>query len=409
MPMDYKILILHDSGNTGPGDVISAGFTTFVLGAGEGEFDAASHSILTQSPATRTAIIRNSDKTGTHHHWDGSALELIADFEPPSSSNTNLGDLSLFSNTTGDFNTAVGKSTLLANDDGVRNTAVGNNALTSNNSGGSNTAVGDGALISNTVGSENIGLGRSTLSVNQSGKWNTALGAFAGQSTTSDANTSAGYAALLNNTSGENNTAVGYGASLANFTGDSNTALGYDCLRYKQDAGNNIDYSNCSGLGNDCRVSASNQVQLGDSATTTYAYGAIQNRSDARDKTDVEDSDLGLNFILSLNPVSYRMNYRDNYYRKENDKLVPVENDGSKSGSRRHYGLIAQEVKATLDLIGKDFGGYQDHSVNGGCDVKTLGYDEFISPLIKAIHDLNEKLENMEKRIKVKPTRPLDP
>ena len=37
-----------------------------------------------------------------------------------------------------------------------------------------------------------------------------------------------------------------------------------------------------------------------------------------------------------------------------------------------------------------DFGGFQDHAVNGGQDVLSLGYMELIAPLIKAVQELRE-------------------
>ena len=46
--------------------------------------------------------------------------------------------------------------------------------------------------------------------------------------------------------------------------------------------------------------------------------------------------------------------------------------------------------------MGIDFSGYQDHSVNGGMDVLTLGYESFIAPMIKAIQELNEKVKALE-------------
>ena len=56
--------------------------------------------------------------------------------------------------------------------------------------------------------------------------------------------------------------------------------------------------------------------------------------------------------------------------------------------TRFHHGLIAQEVKSVMDDLGVDFGGYQDHKINGGADVLTIGYAELIAPLIKAVQEL---------------------
>ena len=56
--------------------------------------------------------------------------------------------------------------------------------------------------------------------------------------------------------------------------------------------------------------------------------GTIQT-SDANDKTNIENTDLGLRFVSQLTPRKY--------------KYVDGESD------RTHYGLIAQEVKSVLD------------------------------------------------------------
>ena len=76
-----------------------------------------------------------------------------------------------------------------------------------------------------------------------------------------------------------------------------------------------------------------------------------------------------------------------------------VPKDGSRARTRKHHWFIAQEVKELCDKLGVDFGGYQDHSVNGGCDVKTLGYDEFIPPTVKAVQQCWMRLDELEKRI----------
>ena len=46
-----------------------------------------------------------------------------------------------------------------------------------------------------------------------------------------------------------------------------------------------------------------------------------------------------------------------------------------------------------MDDLGVDFGGYQDHSINGGQDVMSIGYGELIAPMIKAIQELKAEIE----------------
>jgi hypothetical protein len=165
-------------------------------------------------------------------------------------------------------------------------------------------------------------------------------------------------------------------------------------------------------------------VQLGNSETTTYVYGSVANRSDARDKADVRDTQLGLQFIMGLRPVDYKWDYREDYRPERpaepaqdatdeekaahkqalDDWIVAckpenIVKDGSKTRIRYHHGVIAQEVKTLIDAQGVDFGGYQDHTANGGEDVLTLGYLEFIAPIIKAIQEQQAIIKTLSDRI----------
>lgn len=256
------------------------------------------------------------------------------------------------------------------------------------------TSVGIDVLPSSTA-DYNTGVGYRSLYNSTGGSTNSALG----------------YESLYRNTSGSANTAIGCSAMYSNTTGNGNTGVGYASLF------NNASYSNCSALGNGSGVTGSNQVQLGDSATTTYVYGTVQNRSDERDKTDIRDTTLGLDFIKQLRPVDYRWDMREDYRPKmpdqkpnesdeqfktriaawlETSKLSNIQRDGSKKRSRYHHGLIAQEVKKTIDEIGVDFGGFQHHLLSGGDDVMSIGYDELIAPLIKAVQELSEEVERLK-------------
>jgi len=128
----------------------------------------------------------------------------------------------------------------------------------------------------------------------------------------------------------------------------------------------------------------------------------------------VRDTVLGLDFVNALRPVDYRWDMREDYRQerpetpaedateeqrqaydtalgawREACKLENLAHDGSKKRKRYHHGFIAQEVRETLDRLGIDFGGYQDHKVSGGEDVLSIGYDEFIAPLIKSVQELS--------------------
>jgi len=325
--------------------------------------------------------------------------------------NTAFGAGALGSNTTGSDNVAVGQFALISNTTAQNNTAIGASALLNNNAT-NNTACGNDALRANTTGSNNTASGVSALFINTTGSNNTASGVSAlFSNTTGSSNTASGVNALLSNTTGSSNTASGVNALYSNTTGNSNTASGQNALY------SNTTFSNIGGFGYNAQVTGSNQIQLGDASTTTYAYGAVQNRSDIRDKADVKDTTLGLEFVNALRPVDFKWDMREDYRAKapkapeqdateaekaaykvakdkwlEDVKLANITHDGSKKRNRFHHGLIAQEVKAVLDAKGIDFGGFQDHSVKGGDDVLSIGYEELIAPMLKAIQELSAEV-----------------
>ena len=243
--------------------------------------------------------------------------------------------------------------------------------------GSSNTAVGINTLYKNTTGASNIANGYNALCENTTGYNNTANG----------------YRALYRIAGG--NTAIGCDSLSSNTTGHSNTAIGHLALRSL------TTYYNCTGLGANSAVTGSNQVQIGDTSVTVYAQKALVTRSDARDKLDIEDSPLGLNFIMKLRPRKYRMNSREAYFEEGEERDFTAKNDGSKAGKRPHYGLVAQEVKETMNELGIDFAGYLDSKIDGGEDVLSLGYTEFIAPMIKAIQQQQQMIEQLQKEIEL--------
>ena len=168
-------------------------------------------------------------------------------------------------------------------------------------------------------------------------------------------------------------------------------------------------YTNCINIGNNVRCSGNSQINIGTTNDYIYTSGAPQALSDERDKTDIRNSQLGLDFINKLRPVDFRWNYRNDYEIFNNDyelvnnvpvkKIIVQNNDLSKKRTRYHHGFIAQDVKNILDTYNIDFGGFQNHSVNGGKDKMTLGYQEFIGPIVKAIQELTQKNTELQNKI----------
>lgn len=354
------------------------------------------------------------------------------------STNTTIGSSAFQSNSTGTENTAIGPSSLTANTTGIQNVAIGK-SLQKNTAGSQNTAIGHNALSELITGNNNTSIGISSLLQFQGGSFLTAIGSGAmAYFVSGNANTAIGNGAMLGlnaiTKQNSDNTAVGDASQLKIDTGSGNSSVGAFSLinnetgNYNSAIGNGalsniVSYSNSSGVGYNSQVDGSNQVQLGNSSTTTYTYGAVQNRSDKRDKTDIRDTALGLDFIKSLRPVDFKWDMREDYrpaaptpigidateeekekYKKDTEewieacKLSNITHDGSKKRSRFHHGLIAQEVKELLEEAGIDFGGFQDHSIKGGDDVLSIGYIELIAPMIKAIQQLSQRVDELESK-----------
>lgn len=247
----------------------------------------------------------------------------------------------------------------------------------------SNTGVGYAAAINLETGIGNTAVGTGTLGASQATQ-----------------STAVGYMALEKASTVTNTVAVG-GQTLRDTTGNiSNaTAVGYNALLKAVDGTTTPSaWTNIAGFGFASSVSGSNQIQLGNASTTTHVYGTVQNRSDARDKADIRDTELGLEFIGLLRPVDYRWDMREDYTEINADgTTIRHPQDGSQKRTRFHHGLIAQEVRDIAAQYGVEFGGLQDHSINGGADVMSIGYDELIAPLIRSVQELAERLEELEK------------
>jgi hypothetical protein len=130
---------------------------------------------------------------------------------------------------------------------------------------------------------------------------------------------------------------------------------------------------------------------------TVYATNGTISTSDRRLKTDIVESQLGLDFINKLEPVSYKW---INGGPTEESFAAGDNNPVYRPGTRTHYGLIAQQVKEAVDQSDvEDFGGFVQDDLSNPESSLSLNYGEFISPMIKAIKELSEKIVSLETRI----------
>ena len=119
------------------------------------------------------------------------------------------------------------------------------------------------------------------------------------------------------------------------------------------------------------------------------ANGTIQT-SDQRDKTEIVESPLGLDFVLALEPVAYKFKVGKNLVG-EDGEVTPV------AGTRQHFGLIAQQVKEVCGEV--DFGGWIKTDPEDSESAEGLRYDQFVAPLIKAIQEQQAQIEDLKARV----------
>jgi hypothetical protein len=283
--------------------------------------------------------------------------------------NTAVGRASLYSNTTGYRNTSIGAVSLNGNTTGTENTASGYASLGLNATGSSNTANGAWALTSNSTGMANTANGARSLRSNTTGGNNTASGIDSLSSTTTGSqNTAVGSFSLKFHTVGWGNTAVGNMSGDTITTGSNNTFLGDGA-----DATvNNL--TNATAIGSQASVDASNKVRIGNGSVTVIG-GQVgwSNLSDLRAKRDVRGVDLGLDFILALRPVQFRMIHG-------NDRV--------------DFGFLGQDVET---LLGD---GYNVLGIGGDPDrTLSLRYTDFIAPLVKAVQEQQTQIEAQRSEI----------
>ncbi|PWC96973.1 tail fiber domain-containing protein [Azospirillum sp. TSO5] len=168
---------------------------------------------------------------------------------------------------------------------------------------------------------------------------------------------------------------------------------------------------------------ADNAYSLG---TATFRYdtvysatGAI-NTCDMREKTDIVDCPLGLDFVLALRPKEYRWIVGGQDVERVEDghmeAVIPavVAEDGTvlaperivrepqyryvvtpREGRRKHLGLLAQDVRAALPP-GTDYAMWTQDDPSNPDSRQGLRPDQLIAPLIRAVQELTVRVQELE-------------
>lgn len=309
--------------------------------------------------------------------------------------------------------TAVGGYALRANT-ANDNTAVGFEALSTNTAGTRNTAVGKSALDANTVAQDNTAIGFNALRTNTTNGANTAVGSYALELNTGQQNTAVGWYALVNNAIGSFNTALGTQALANNTSGVGNTALGRLALSTNTSGGDNVAIGNSAGpiLGNlfntinvglGANVNASDRARIGNTSMLQIGgYEPWSDVSDVRFKRDIAPQTHGLDFILKLEPITYRFDLRklnahtyasgDSLYDDARSQQAIANKE-----ARVYSGFSAQQVEEAAKSVGYDFSGV--YAPANEQDHYALAYSTFVVPLVKAVQEQQAIIEELKARI----------
>ena len=130
---------------------------------------------------------------------------------------------------------------------------------------------------------------------------------------------------------------------------------------------------------------------------TVYSVNGVST-SDERVKEEIENLDVGLDFIKSLKPKKFKYKDKDSDGNYKDGKL------DQKNGVKK-WGLVAQDVKKALEdnSITEDIGlwSFEKGECNGEVieNQQQLQYQELISPLIKAIQEQQTIIDDLKSRI----------
>ncbi len=255
------------------------------------------------------------------------------------------------------YNCFIGMSSGRNTDVNFRNTFVGQRAGKGDDSldyvtGGSGFNVDDATALGY------LALGDAFAGADE----NTAIGSYSLNKSNGANNTAIGFESGKLLTTGANNTFLGYRAADAHLTGSNNTVIGY-----------NAEPSS---------TSISNQITLGDSNITALRCNVttISSLSDMRDKDNVENLSIGMDFVNNLRPVQFDWNRRD----------------GSMPG-KKDIGFIAQE----LDEVQNDFdmSDYLDLVLKADPDRLEASYAKLLPVLVKAIQELSDEVKSLKEMI----------
>ena len=376
-------LLSQSRTNTGVGaytlSALTTGYQNTALGSGSLQYNTGGY----ENTAVGVTAL-NSNISGFQNTAMGNQSLF---FNSTGKNNTALGSYSLNNNTAGNYNTSVGSYSLFSNTTGTENTSVGFGTLHDNTAGYDNTAFGSGSLYSNTTGNYNTAVGKNSSFYSVTGSENTAIGY---QSLFSNivnsGNTAVGYNSLYSST-GWQNTAVGHHSLNSNTTGNYNTALGYNAGSLVT-TGYNLTLVGIDA--NPTSPTANDQITLGNQFVSSLRCNvqSITSLSDGRDKKNIQDLSLGLDFITKLRPRQFNWDKREWY----DDNT----SDGSKMKEAPTAGFIAQELDEVQQTSDAD---WLNLVLKDNPEKWEATYGNLLPVMVKAIQELKTENDELKEKL----------
>ena len=140
-----------------------------------------------------------------------------------------------------------------------------------------------------------------------------------------------------------------------------------------------------------------NAGSSGEYAIMDYTSGSPPwtSGSDRRLKKNIVTEGIGLDFINDLKPCTF--NFKAPSEMDESYGGYNKDNDSPKT-DRKQYGLIAQEVKESIDKYNAlDYFHMWSIAPNGYTEGIARGM--LVMPLLKAVQELSEKLDSIDTRL----------
>ena len=137
------------------------------------------------------------------------------------------------------------------------------------------------------------------------------------------------------------------------------------------------------------------------SITAAYIKVSWTVTSDERDKTDVEDLDVGLDFVNKLTPVTYRWDQRSSYLTSDQNDLNDIVPDGTYKKDQLNLGFLAQDVEKIEEELGYKVSDKTNLTTSLTNDGKQYGlkYERFVPILVKAVQELSDQVTDLKDQL----------